>query len=122
MLDGDLNGGVMRSEQKLSHFRIGLAYLRVAINGENAVAKAQTGPGGWRIRESGANVRVDVGAFVHVLDRGPDSHVLRPLLGAEGRVVNRIEVGRVRVEHAQHPRDRKSTRLNSSHVSISYAV
>src|SRR5205085_6288911 len=32
------------------------------------------------------------------------------------------EVRRARLEHPRHPLDRKSTRLNSSHSQISYAV
>src|SRR3712207_8505414 len=42
----------------------------------------------------------------------------RGLPGAGGRVV---AVGRLR-PHGGHHRDRKSTRLNSSHANISYAV
>src|SRR5207249_10658807 len=43
---------------------------------------------------------------------------------ADGRVVGRQEAGEVDVEVRlqRGPLDRKSTRLNSSHVSISYAV
>src|SRR5699024_11623193 len=36
--------------------------------------------------------------------------------------VRGLEHGRVEVGHGRSRRDRKSTRLNSSHVSISYAV
>src|SRR3712207_7905208 len=32
------------------------------------------------------------------------------------------EAGLARFKHPQHPGDRKSTRLNSSHANISYAV
>src|SRR5207249_9736642 len=42
--------------------------------------------------------------------------VARPPRGRPGRVVRRRLAGEA------EPRDRKSTRLNSSHVSISYAV
>src|SRR5689334_24165198 len=41
-------------------------------------------------------------------------------LGAERAVLHRV--GRQLVEHQRQGQDRKSTRLNSSHSSISYAV
>src|SRR5439155_23838508 len=56
---------------------------------------------------------------VHFLD-----HVLRHLaLGGLGLVIVQHELGRA-ADHAERVqgRDRKSTRLNSSHVAISYAV
>src|SRR5690554_6968466 len=43
--------------------------------------------------------------------------------GAVGRMVEHLEPGgRQPPEQVAEPRDRKSTRLNSSHVRISYAV
>src|ERR1041385_2951627 len=106
MLDCDFNGRITWAEQEFSHFGVGLALHRVAINRKNAVAKSQAGARGWRIREGGANVSVYVGAFAHVLNGGSDSEVLRPLFSAEGGVFNRIEIGRVRIQDAQHPGDR----------------
>src|SRR5690625_1934216 len=57
-----------------------------------------------------------------ILDRRPRRDTLQPLKGVRGFL-------RVPVETRQHQlplllvdRDRKSTRLNSSHVAISYAV
>src|SRR3712207_7023048 len=58
----------------------------------------------------------------HVLGpRGRRGDLLHPRrLGAErGR---RAEPERVAVQGRRHPQDRKSTRLNSSHANISYAV
>src|SRR5690625_6218932 len=45
------------------------------------------------------------------------SEIIRPLLS-----VNKIAIETYCEKHRIHPRDRKSTRLNSSHVAISYAV
>src|SRR5439155_24478856 len=42
--------------------------------------------------------------------------------GRRGRDPLRRPQGRVHVQHRLRHRDRKSTRLNSSHVAISYAV
>src|SRR2546430_10774764 len=50
----------------------------------------------------------------HRLDRRPDCHNRRNTEGGLGR-------GESRGDHGD-PRDRKSTRLNSSHSQISYAV
>src|SRR5690349_21245900 len=100
MLNSDFDSRAARAQQKLSHFGIGLALHRIAVDRENAVAKTQTGTGGWRIRKRRTNVGIDVGALAHVLDRGTDSVVFRALLRTERGVFDRIEVSRMRIEHA----------------------
>src|SRR5699024_11245996 len=71
---------------------------------------------------TGAQCRVDV-------DPGPQAdtacgdhpvadQLLQPTSEHRAKVSGVLQVGAFR----QHPQDRKSTRLNSSHVSISYAV
>ena len=107
MLNCDLDGVAARSEQKLSHFRIGLALHRVSVDRENAIAEAQAGASCWRIREGGANVCIDVVAFAKIFDGRSDSEVFRALLSAEGSVFSRIEVSRVRIQDAQHAADRR---------------
>src|SRR5207249_11861790 len=56
----------------------------------------------------------------------PKLHALRDLVGGEvsPAVVADLLLGQAHAFPRDHPRhqDRKSTRLNSSHVSISYAV
>src|SRR5689334_25441513 len=107
MLDSDFDGCTARSEQKLAHFRIRLALHRIAVDGENAVAKSQSGAMGGRLRESCANEGIDLFAVAEVFDSGADSEVFRALLGAERSVFNWIEIGRVWIEDAQHPADRR---------------
>src|SRR5205807_10377570 len=46
----------------------------------------------------------------------------QPFQGAPGRVKPWLEGYRIRVLDGNHLADRKSTRLNSSHLVISYAV
>src|SRR2546430_6135078 len=53
------------------------------------------------------------------LFRSPRRPILRARMGVNGRRRARSDEGQVRPRHA---RDRKSTRLNSSHSQISYAV
>src|SRR5437870_3476430 len=69
---------------------------------------------------------------VHLVDPGPALDAVRlvavirprtPIRGA-GPVGEDVDPERILVQHLRrdHPADRKSTRLNSSHVAISYAV
>src|SRR5207249_2490778 len=53
-----------------------------------------------------------------------DAGAVRPLIALPGDPGNGRYIGEAaeRVRRSRSPRDRKSTRLNSSHVSISYAV
>src|SRR5256885_12606182 len=55
---------------------------------------------------------------------GPVREALGPAVAREARVRRGDLVGHAADEHRAHPvgRDRKSTRLNSSHLVISYAV
>src|SRR5690348_17500036 len=58
------------------------------------------------------------------LDGGPDDHLQHVDRGRRPRGHDRPRRDHLRVPQGPHPRprDRKSTRLNSSHPSISYAV
>src|SRR5437868_12154059 len=73
---------------------------------------------------SDISLRIEDGAFVSIL--GPSGCGKSTLLYIVGGFVNPSEgVARVKGHAITGPgpdRDRKSTRLNSSHVSISYAV
>src|SRR5207253_7280996 len=58
----------------------------------------------------------------HVDEAGSDDHSVRvesALAGSGGKIPNRRNPS---IANAYIARDRKSTRLNSSHVAISYAV
>src|SRR5829696_2504126 len=107
MFDSYFDGCATRPEQELTHFRIGLPSHRVAIDGENPIAITQAGAPGWRLREGGANVSINVFPLTKIFDRGADSHVLGALLGAERGVFDWIEIGRVWIQHAQHAADRR---------------
>src|SRR5690625_4837210 len=76
--------------------------------GEHRALLVQPGDELPVLRAQGGDV-VRAGGVVHVLD-GEDSHGLDPSAAAFRRATG------------SHTRDRKSTRLNSSHVAISYAV
>src|SRR3712207_7757465 len=52
------------------------------------------------------------------VERRNHLHLTRPVLGDDGPLLGRL----VHVGHADEAADRKSTRLNSSHANISYAV
>src|SRR3712207_9378415 len=59
--------------------------------------------------------------------KGPGFHAggfqqARPFVGKEGRGLSADDGARPAKGGAAPPRDRKSTRLNSSHANISYAV
>src|SRR5438309_3091152 len=77
----------------------------------------------YQLRDSGAEAIVILENFAHVLQevlaRTPIKHIvvtsLGELLGLKGLVVNLVVRKLKKI-------DRKSTRLNSSHSSISYAV
>src|SRR3712207_8879483 len=81
----------------------------------------------FRSRRVGAQQRVDphrtpgrvpVRAHVERVARG----IARLLVGRGEEALRRIERLRVAIEREVAPPDRKSTRLNSSHANISYAV
>src|SRR3712207_7605571 len=47
---------------------------------------------------------------------------LAPIVGLADGIVDLVDTGRTLAENELEVRDRKSTRLNSSHANISYAV
>src|SRR5687768_15966365 len=106
MLDRDFHCRTARPQQELANFGIGLALHRLSVDRRNAIAEAQAGAMGRSFREGGANVRIYVSAMPTVFYRGSDTEVFRPLFGAERCVSGRVEVGRVRVEYAQHAHKR----------------
>src|SRR3712207_8424565 len=74
-------------------------------------------PAGLRLRDEALQRRLDVGLAPHRPDRGP-----LPLHHARTRLDPRAARALGRVPRPAHLQDRKSTRLNSSHANISYAV
>src|SRR2546422_2621552 len=64
----------------------------------------------------------EVGREHQATQERADPHAPYPLVGGEDVLVTRGVVELPLVGPREHPRDRKSTRLNSSHGYISYAV
>src|SRR2546427_7985763 len=66
----------------------------------------------------GPSIHGDAGRFAHVGERPVVVVVIEPIAA----VVGDVEVGPAVVVEVARAQDRKSTRLNSSHSQISYAV
>src|SRR5690242_20833819 len=69
----------------------------------------------------GADPRKDQSYFLWGIDRAVVDRMLTPV-GGLSKQETRALARRLGLETADKPEDRKSTRLNSSHMSISYAV
>src|SRR5437899_8915518 len=68
---------------------------------------------------------VTVKEYAHLLERDPRYAARAAKISALTRDISEVieaEFGRIEPILAQKERDRKSTRLNSSHLGISYAV
>src|SRR5256885_10399833 len=72
----------------------------------------------FRSVEAAAVPRYELrGVFLYTVEKAPDEHGLALFGAAQGPAAERILVAQ-----RAGDRDRKSTRLNSSHLVISYAV
>src|SRR3954447_19670045 len=100
----DLYRRAARSQKELAYFGIGLAAHRRPVDLIYAVTISQPGAGSRRILKGGTNIGVDRPILSQVADRGADSEIFGTLVRPELLKLLRVEIVRVRIEHAKHAR------------------
>src|SRR5439155_10416106 len=113
------------SQHERVHDREDAGLLVILALDPAKVGKEPTHTQAKRRRPAGADERVELPRRHHLAQVPPGRHELMPYVRREGYIhfLDERSLAALEPEHVlRHQLDRKSTRLNSSHVAISYAV